>query len=119
MYIIVVPILSDWNPPSMQAEECMCRSTILYSGAYWYWLGTLKYWYYFIRNKGTENALDVCFQNFFLKIFGGHCFGLHVCPGFQSQGGSLACFLACVILKFTSGVTAADCIGASMAAKPF
>ena len=28
-----------------------------------------------------------------------------VCPGFQSQGGSLLCFLACVILGFTSGVT--------------
>ena len=25
-----------------------------------------------------------------------------VCPGFQSQGGSLACFLACVIPRFTS-----------------
>ena len=29
----------------------------------------------------------------------------------QSQGGSLfACFLACVILRFTSGATPADCI---------
>ena len=27
-----------------------------------------------------------------------------VCPGFQSQGGSLAC----VILRFTSGATSAD-----------
>ena len=26
-----------------------------------------------------------------------------VCSGFQSQGGSLACFLTCVILRFTSG----------------
>ena len=39
-----------------------------------------------------------------------------VYPGFQSQGGSLACFLACVILKFTSGVIPADCIEVSMAA---
>ena len=42
-----------------------------------------------------------------------------VCPGFQSQGGSLACFLACVILRFTSGTTPADCIEVSTAAKPF
>ena len=33
-----------------------------------------------------------------------------VCPGFQSQGGSLACFLACVIIRFTCGATPADCI---------
>ena len=37
-----------------------------------------------------------------------------VCPGFQSAGESLACFLACVILRFTSGMTPADCIEASM-----
>ena len=30
-------------------------------------------------------------------------------PGFQSQGGYLACFFTCVILRFTSGVTPADC----------
>ena len=41
------------------------------------------------------------------------------CPGFQSQGGSLACFLTCVILRFTSGVTPADCIEGNMAAEPF
>ena len=35
------------------------------------------------------------------------CFG-DICPGFQSQGGSLACFLTCVILRFTFGVTPAD-----------
>ena len=33
-----------------------------------------------------------------------------VCPRFQSQGGSLACFLTCVILRFNSGMTPADCI---------
>ena len=42
-----------------------------------------------------------------------------VCSGFQCQDGSLACFLACVILRFTSGVTPADCIEVSMAAEPF
>ena len=42
-----------------------------------------------------------------------------VYPGFHSQGGSLACFLACVIIRFTSGVTPADCIEVSMAAEPF
>ena len=42
-----------------------------------------------------------------------------VCPGFQSQGRSLTCFLTCVILRFTSGVTPADCIEVSMAAKSF
>ena len=42
-----------------------------------------------------------------------------ICPGFQSKDGSLACFLACVILKFTSGVTPADCIEVSMAAEAF
>ena len=40
-------------------------------------------------------------------------------PGFQSQGGPLACFLAWVILRFTSGVTPADCIGVSLATEPF
>ena len=42
-----------------------------------------------------------------------------VFPGFQSQGGPLAWFLARVILRFTSGVIPADCIEVSMAAKPF
>ena len=41
-------------------------------------------------------------------------------PRFQSQGGgSLACFLTCVILRFTSCVTPAACMEVSMAAKPF
>ena len=31
----------------------------------------------------------------------------------------LACFLACVILRFTSGVTPVDCIEVSMSAEPF
>ena len=43
----------------------------------------------------------------------------NVCPGFQHQGGSLACFLAWVILRFTSGVIPVNCKGVSMAAKPF
>ena len=43
-----------------------------------------------------------------------------ICPWFQSQGGSLfACFLTCVILRHTSGVTHANCIEVSMAAEPF
>ena len=42
-----------------------------------------------------------------------------VCPGFHSQGGSLAWILACVILRFTSGVTPADCKEVSMAVEPF
>ena len=42
-----------------------------------------------------------------------------VCPGFQSQGGSLACFLTCVFLRCTSGATPADCIEVNMAAEPF
>ena len=42
-----------------------------------------------------------------------------VCSGFQSQGGSLACFLTCVIPTFTSGMTPADCIEVSKAARPF
>ena len=42
-----------------------------------------------------------------------------VCPGFQSQGESLACFLTCVILQITSGMTPADCIEVRMAAEPF
>ena len=41
------------------------------------------------------------------------------CPRFQSQGGPLACFLACVILRFTSGVTPADCTEVSIAASLF
>ena len=44
----------------------------------------------------------------------------NVCPGFQSQGGSLfVCFLTCVILRFTSGSTPADCIEVSMAISNF
>ena len=43
-----------------------------------------------------------------------------VCPGFQSQGGSLfVCFLTCVIIISTSDATPADCIDVSMAAKLF
>ena len=42
-----------------------------------------------------------------------------VCPGFQSQGGSLAYFPTCVILRFTAGVTPAHCVEVCMAAKPF
>ena len=42
-----------------------------------------------------------------------------VCPGFESQGGFLACFLTCVILRLTFSVTPADCIEYSMAAEPF
>ena len=38
-----------------------------------------------------------------------------ICPWFQSQGGSLfACFVAGVILRFTSGATPADCKDFSM-----
>ena len=41
------------------------------------------------------------------------------CPGFQSLGGSLfVCFLTCVILRFTSGATPADCTEVSMATEP-
>ena len=42
-----------------------------------------------------------------------------ICSGFQSQGGSLACFFTCVILRFTSNAIPADCIEISMAAEPF
>ena len=31
----------------------------------------------------------------------------------------LACFLACVILRFTSGTTLADCVEINIAVKPF
>ena len=42
-----------------------------------------------------------------------------VCPGFPSQGGSFsACFLACVILRFTSGATPADCRGENFRYEP-
>ena len=43
----------------------------------------------------------------------------YVCPGFQSQGRSFACFFACVILRFTSSAAPTDCIEVSMAAEPF
>ena len=33
-----------------------------------------------------------------------------VCRGLQSQDGTHACFLICMILRFTSGETLADCI---------
>ena len=46
-----------------------------------------------------------------------------VCPGFQSQGG-FPCLHASLavnngFLRFTSGVTPADCIEVTMAAEPF
>ena len=43
----------------------------------------------------------------------------YISPGFQNQGGSLACFLTCVILRFTSSVTPAGCKEVSMVAEPF
>ena len=43
-----------------------------------------------------------------------------VCPGFQSQGGSLfVCFLTCVILRFISGSTPANLLVTSMVTNPF
>ena len=43
-----------------------------------------------------------------------------ICPGFQSQVGSLLCaFSLCVILRFTSVAILADCIEVSMADEPF
>ena len=42
-----------------------------------------------------------------------------VCLEFQSQGRSLLYFLTYVILRFTSGLTPADCIEINMAAEPF
>ena len=69
---------------------------------------------------------------FFFFCFGGHksfswghwypCFGLLVVSalGFKARVDAFfACFLACVILRFTSGATPADCIEVSMAAKPY
>ena len=59
---------------------------------------------------------------FFLEMFGGHkfffwggwypWFGLLVMSalGFKARVRSLACFLAWVILRFTSGATPAECI---------
>ena len=41
-----------------------------------------------------------------------------VSPGFQRYG-SLACFLACLILRFSASATPAVRIGVSMAAKPY
>ena len=44
----------------------------------------------------------------------------NVCPGFQNQGRISFCgFLTCVVLRFTSGVTLANCTDVSMTAKPF
>ena len=80
-------------------------------------------------SQHSTSSIRLVFMYFF-NIFGGHksflwghsysCFGLLVTSalGF-SQGGSLAWFNASVILRFTSGVTLADCIEVSMAAKPF
>ena len=39
--------------------------------------------------------------------------------GFKARVDPFASFLACVILRFTSGATPADCIGVSMAVEPF
>ena len=89
-----------------------------------------------IKLTGTNSPLILRkYTSFFLllffKIFGGYksFFGVidmlfwtsgDVCPGFQSQVVSIfTCFLACVILRFTSGATTADCIEVSMANEPF
>ena len=42
-----------------------------------------------------------------------------ISPAFQRKGGSLACFLTCVILRFTSGVTPADSREVIMTVEPF
>ena len=60
-------------------------------------------------HRGRAISLSLSIILFFL-MFGGHpCFGTSgdVCPGLQSQGGSLACFLACMILTFATGATPA------------
>ena len=81
-----------------------------------------------MSHSSTFNCLERTFKStIFLRtlaLFVGPLIPLFwtsgdVCPGFQSQGGSLACFLTCVILRFTSDATPADCIEVSMAAEPF
>ena len=70
------------------------------------------------QKHGREDAF-LLFYFIYFFIFGGHKSFFEttdspvcgdVCPGFQSQGRFLVCFLACVILRFTSGATLADCI---------
>ena len=61
-------------------------------------------------------VISIIFVGPLIPLFWTSC---DICPGFQSQGGNLACFLTCMILRFTSGVTPADCIEVSMVAKPF
>ena len=57
-------------------------------------------------------------------LFVGHwylCYGLLVTSALGFKAGWIPCvfFVASVILRFTSGVTPADCIRVSMAAQPF
>ena len=79
-------------------------------------------WYH-THTSLFDQQNEFFFKNFFEDISPFHGATdtpvLDFCPGFQSQGGSLVCFLACVILRFTSGATPADCIEVSLAAKPF
>ena len=70
------------------------------------------------RSYVSVSFCELWVWDFFFLIFGGHVLfvGLlipmfwtsgDVCSGFQSQAGSLACFLTYVILRFTSGATPA------------
>ena len=89
-------------------------------------------WYFMqeINPRWPCLGLENTFQSFLKKDFRGHqsffvlplippfwTFG-DVCPGFQSKGRPLACFLTCVILRLICGATPADCINV-MATKPF
>ena len=85
----------------------------------------LRHWIF--RSVGTH--CYIVMWPFFQKIFGGHkffswghrypCFGVQVMSplGFKASVDPFACFLACVILRFTSGATADDWIEVSMAAE--
>ena len=61
----------------------------------------IKFWY-----LHDEDSKESCFFSWYSRFW--HL--VTSAPGFQSQGGSLfTCFLTCVILRFTSGMTPADC----------
>ena len=69
-----------------------------------------------LENPPNSQSPTVLFVGPLIPLF---CTSGDFCPGLKSQGGSLVCFLTSVILRFTSGVTPADCIEVSIAAKSF
>ena len=86
-----------------------------------------SYWNAFLFKRKINLTKSFFLLNFWriLVLFVGpliwcalFCTSGYVCPGFQSQGGSLTCMLHCLYARnfsrFTSGATPADLLATSM-----